>query len=378
MRSIVHEGWQMKIMEGKMLSRCLVFILFSMFVVHVHGDVLETVRQEFEIYHRLPGEIEVLTTDDLREIDNVLRRTEARRLIVRKALHEALAGQPQRELPSPLFAEDYVAPFKHYVTVERAFARRSLQQDRPDDAVQSIHYVYRLAEELAASGSLELRVAAARFRLQMLEIAQSLVMHPLCRHEHHEQLHQILDDQINGRETDEAVWTRFREEGRQFFENITRRGFDQMVSPSLLRELMERRAFSEYERAMVEQFNHDRSVFLRVSEVIIESCAQPFFQRQPTLRQLDTELRERRGTADEPVFALLLLRDITSSMRLFAQERSGIETAHIALSVALGKRSRRPMPLNFLTGNEYEIRLLVGGVMCTYEGNIQPFYVPYR
>ena len=80
---------------------------------------------------------------------------------------------------------------------------------------------------------------------------------------------------------------------------------------------------------------------------------------------------------DEPVFALLLLRDVTSSMRLFAQEQSGIEAAHLALSVSLGIRSQQ-RPINILTGNEYEIRLIPNGVLCTYEGNIKPFYVPYR
>ena len=376
-----------------MFVRCLMFILFSTVAVSVHGDVLETIRQQFEIYHRLPGEIEILATEDLRAIDNVLRRTEAKRLTVRKELDRQTelnhrkewdrlgatpaAPPPKRELPSPLFTEDYVAPFIHYVTVERALALRSLQQGKLDDALQSFRSVYHLADELAASGSLELRILAARFRLQMLEIAQSLVSHPLCRHEHHEWLHKILDDQIKNRETDETIWTRYREEGNQFFENLPRRGFDRMLSPNVLRELIERRAFSDYEKALAERFQHDRSVFHRVSEVIIESCSQPFFQRQPALRQLDTELRERRESANEPVFALLLLRDVTSSMRLFAQERSGIETAHLALSVSLGIRNR-PMPLNLLTGNEYEIRLIPNGVMGTYEGNIKPFYVPYR
>jgi len=364
-----------------MFVRCLVFILFSTAAVSVHGDVLETIRQQFEIYHRLPGEIEILATDDLREIDNVLKRTETKRLTVRKELDKLddvpTAQRPKRELPSPLFTEDYVAPFLHYVTVERVFAQRSLQQGKPDDAMQSFRTVYRLADELAASESLELRIIAARSRLQMLEIVQSLVSHPLCRHEHHESLHKILDDHIKNRETDEAIWIRYREEGKQFYENISRRGFDQMLSQNLLKELMERRAFDEYEKAMTERFNHDRSVFLRVSEVMIESCSRPFFQRQSALRQLDAELRERRESANEPVFALLLLRDVTSSMRLFAQERSGIETAHLALSVSLGIRNRQ-MPINLLTGNEYEIRLITDGVMCTYEGNIKPFYVPYR
>ena len=358
--------------------RCFVFVVFSMIAINVDGEVLETVRQQFEIYHRLPGEIEILSTDDLKEIDNVLKRTEAKRLTVRKELDVLSASpKPKGELPSPLFAEDYVAPFVHYFSVERALARRALEQGKLDDAIRAIRYVYYLADVLSESGSLELRITAARFRLQMLETAQSLVLHPFCRHKHHELLYTLLDDHINNRETDEAIWTRYREEGKQFFENVTRRSFDQILSPNLLKELTERRAFSEYEKAMVERFNHDKSVFLRVSEAIIESCSRPFFQRQSTLRQLDTELRKHRGTASEPVFALLLLRDVTSSMRLFAQERSGIETAHTALSVSLGIRNR-PRPLNALTGNEYEIHLITDGAMCTYEGNVKPFYVPYR
>ena len=361
-----------------MFLRSLVFFLLSVTTVNGYGDGLETVRQQFEIYHRFPGEIEILATDDIKEIDNVLKRTETKRLTVRKELDNTHAVQPpNRDLPSPLFAEDYIAPFHHYVAVERALARRALQQGTLDDAIQAIRSVYRLSEELAASGSLELRIIAARFRLQMLEIAQSLVLHPSCRHEHHDALHKIFDDQITNRETDEAVWIRYREEGKQFFENMARRGFDPMLSPNVLKELKERRAFGEYEKAIMERFNHDRSVFLRVSEVVIESCSRPFFQRQPTLRQLDSELRERRETANEPIFALLLLRDVAPSMRLFAQERSGIESAHLALSVSLGNSSRHK-PINFLTGNEYVIRLITDGIMCTYEGNIKPFYVPHR
>ena len=364
-----------------MFLRCFAFIGLVMAAVNGRGDVLETVRQQFEIYHRFPGEIEILVTDNVKEIDNVLNRIETKRLTVRKELdkweHVSEEQRPKRELPSPLFAENDVAPFAYYVAVERALAQRSLQQGKLDDAMQSFRYVFRLAEELAISGSLEWRIASARFRLQMLEIAQSLILHPLCRHEHHELLHKILNDQIENRETDEAIWTRYRDEGKQFFENITRRGLDQMLSPNLLKELTERRAFDRYEKAMTEHFNHDKSVFLRVSETIIESCSRPFFRRQTVLRQLDAELRAQQGTADEPVLTLLLLRDATTSMRLFAQERSGIETAYLALSVSVGIQNRQKL-LNFLTGNEYEIRLITNGVLCTYEGNVKPFYVPYR
>lgn len=150
-----------------------------------------------------------------------------------------------------------------------------------------------------------------------------------------------------------------------------------MISPNLLKELAEWRAFSTYEKETTSRFNRDRSVFLQVSGTIVDSCSRPFFQRQATLRQLDTEVKERKESADVPVFALFLLRDVSSSMRLFAQERSGIESAHIALSVSLSIRSSQK-PMNFLTGNNYEIRLISNGVMCTYEGNIKPFYVPYR
>ena len=362
-----------------MFLRSLFFILFSISTVNGYGDTFEAVRQQFEIYHRLSGEIEVLSTDDTKEIDNVLKRTESKRLAVRKALDKALTQQkPNKELPSPLFAEDYIVPFTHYVTVERAFARRSLQQGKPDDAAQSILYVYRFADELTMSGTLELRILAARFRLQMLESAQSLLYHPLCRHEHHKELHKIFDEQINHRTTDTVIWTCYRDEGKQFFADIPKRGLDKMVSPNLLKELAGTSAFREYEKAAVERIARDQLVFQRIIEVIIESSELPFFKRQSVLRQLDSELREQRGSATEPVFAVLLLREVSSTMRLFAQERSGIEIAHIALSVALEGNRNRPKMMNFLTGNEYLIRLIPDGVMCTYEGNIKPFYVPYR
>jgi len=363
----------------RLLWRCFTVLgVSSLLTFSGYGETLEAIRQQFEIYHRFSGEIELLSSGDTKEIDNVLKRTETKRIAVRNELEKARTERkPDKNLPSPLFAEDYAAPFFHYAAVERAFAQRSLQQGKPDEVIPSIRYVYCLADELSASGSLELRTVAALIRLQMLEIAQELVLHPLCRHEHHEELYKILDDQINSRTTDTAIWTRYRDEGKQFFADVINYGLDKMVSPNLLKEFADSRAYREYGKEPVKRMTHDQSVFDKALEVMIESCAVPFFQRQPVLRQLSKEIQELQDTADEPVFAILLLRDVSSAMRLFAQERSGIETAYIALSASLGNQQRYKM-LNFLTGSEYDIRLITDGAMCTYEGNIKPFYVPYR
>jgi len=361
-----------------MFLRCPVIILYSMFAAVTYGGTVEIIRQQFEIYQRFPGEIEILTTEDIHEIDNVLARTEVKRLAARKELDKALVErQPVKDLPSPLFAEDYTVPLVHYVAVERGFALRSLQQGKLDDTVQSIRYVYRLAEELSHAGSLELRAAAARFRLQILETAQSLLLHPHCRLEHQEALHSIFREQITRRTTDAAIWTRYQEEGKQFFRGIGTHGLGKMVSPDLLKELWDRDAFREYEKALAHRAAHDQLVFIKVSSAVIESCSVPYFQRHSVLQQLEMELREHRGVASEPVFALLLLRNVSQLMQLFAKERSGIELAYLTLSVALDKQRQEKM-LNFLTGKEYEIRLIPNGVMCTYEGNVKPFYVPYQ
>ena len=362
-----------------MFRRCLtVLFISSVFVSNGYGETLETIRQQFEIYQRFPGEIEILSADDTKEIDNVLKRTETKRLAVRKELDKALKERKgHTNLPSPLFAEEYAAPFVYYVAVERAFAKRSLEQRQPDEVIQAIRYVYRLAEELSESGSLELRTVAALVRLQMLEMAQLLVLHSHSKQEHHELLYKILEDQINNRTTDAVIWARYREEGKQFFADVSKYALDTMISPNLMKKLTDRNALNKYKQAAVERVDQDQSVFLQLSEIVIESCAVPFFKRQSILRTLDNEHRKQRGAANEPVFALLLLQDVAQSMRLFAQERSGIETAYLALAVSLGKQDRSHL-LNFLTGNEYEIRLIADGVMCTYEGNVTPFYVQYR
>jgi len=361
-----------------MIRRGLLVLFTLLFAVDGYGETFKTIRQQFEIYQRFTGEIEILSTDDTKEIDNVLRRTDLKRLIVRKAL---VMAQPEKmsekDLPSPLFTENYTAPFSYYITVERAFAYRTLEQNNPDDAMQSIRYVFRLTDFLAESGSLELRVLAARTRLQTLETVQALLQNPHCRHEDHETLYKIFDGKIKNRADEETIWTRYREEGERFFEDIPRRDLSEILSPNLLKELEDRRAFAHYEKEWERRFTHDRSVFDRVSEAIVESSSQPYFKRLPVLRQLDREVREHRGSAIEPVFALLLLQEVTSSMRLFAQEQSGIEMAHLALSVSLGAQNRRKL-INPLTGRDYEIRLIPDGVMSTYEGNVKPFYVPYR
>jgi hypothetical protein len=357
---------------------CIVFVLFSRFAVGDDGGTLESIRQQFGIYQRFSGEIEILSTDNTVEIDNALKRTETKRLAVRKELDKALTEQkPIANLPSPLFAEEYAAPFLHYVVVERAFAARSLEQGKPDDAISSIRCVYQLADVLSESRSLELRIAAAQFRLRMLETAQSILLHPLCKHEHHELLFGIFEEQINKRTTDSEIWTRYRVEGKQFYADLLKHGLDKMIAPKLLKELEERHAFREYVKnpsACVEQ---DQANYLKACDAVIESCSVPYFKRQPILRQLDEEMKEQQGTATEPVFTILLLRDVSSSMRSLAQERSGIETAYLALSASLGKRNQQKV-LNFLTGNQYETHLITDGVMCTYKGNVKPFYVPYR
>ena len=359
-----------------MFLRC--FIVFLVFSVNVLGDTLETIRQQFEIYQRYAGEIEILSADNIKEIDNVLQRTEAKRQTARSALDNApTVSRPKTDGPSPLLAEGYGIPFLHYIAVERAFAQRSLQQGKPDDTMQSIHYVYRLADELSGAGSLELRTVAALIRLQTLEIVQSFVLNPHCLHEHHQLLLKLFDGQTSRESGDKTIWVRYREEGKRFFEETARIGLNKTVSPNLLRELRDRSALDEYNKAPVERFFQDQSVFHHAMEAVIESCSLPFYQRQPFLRRFNRELKEKQGTASEPVFTLLLLRDVSGSMQLFAQEQSGCEIAYLALSASLNGQNRR-RTMNFLTGNEYEFRLIPDGILCTYEGNVKPFYVPHR
>jgi hypothetical protein len=178
--------------------------------------------------------------------------------------------------------------------------------------------------------------------------------------------------------TDRAIWVLYLDEGKRFFEEVARSGLEKNVSPNLLKELLARRVLDGYEKSPVERFTHDLSVFHRVMSVVIETSTLPFYERQPLLRQWKDELEKQRGTAAEPMFTLLLLRDVPETMRLLTQEQSGNELAYLALSAALSNDYHRRKVLNFLTGNHYEFRLIPDGIMCTYEGNIKPFYVPYR
>ena|GEM_PF-1990302 len=368
----------------------VVFIL--LFASNVFGHPFDVIRQHFEIYQRFPGELEIFATDNTEEIDHALNRLKPKRLAVRKALEENASVEEldtQPALPTLLFADDWLAPFLDYILAERAFAKRSLQRaagDRVeiDEAVKAVQYAYRLADEFSLSGSMALRRAAARIRLQMLEIAQLIVQHPRCRADHHQALYSILEEQINHRQTDKAIWENYRDEGLRFFTKMETEGADAVIPADVYKKLLDRKAFGDNKtaRAIAERTADDKSVFSRVSSAIIESTSLLYFQRQAILRAFDQEIRQRRGAENEPVVSILLLQDVSEMMQQLAQERSGIETAYLALSASLGYPNRnrpdRSKMLNYQTGNAYEIRLIPDGVMCTYQGNIKPFYVPYR
>lgn len=356
---------------------CIIFII--LFAGFANADTLETIRQQFEIYQRHSGEIEILSGSNIQEIDNVLDRTRTKRQTVRQELDKMPEEkQSYKGIPSLLIAEHYSVPFSFYVAIERAFAHRSLQQEKPAEAMQSIQYVFRLADALSETESLGLRRAAALMRLQMLETVQTFVLNPHCKQEHHALLYTLFETQLHRRkEPDKITWTHYRKEGERFFDDAKRLGLETMVLPILLKDLLNRHALDGYESKAAERLAHDQSVFLEVMSVIIDSCEMPFYRRQPVIQRLNKELLERQGTQDAPVFAILLLQDVGESMRLFAQEQSRMEMVYLTLA-AYQKRQNPHKTMNFLTGTEYQFPLFTGGIMCTYDGNIKPFYLPYR
>jgi hypothetical protein len=356
------------------LRNCTV-ILFSFSCAAGWGsEPLETIRQQFEIYTRHSGELEILQSGDTKQIDGVLKRTEAKRFTAQKELDKE---SQKIELPHTLFAADYAAPFLHYSAVELAAAKRSLQLGKPDEAVKSIQYIYRLADKLSLSGLFDLRLAAAKIRLQTLELIQTFLLSPICRSEDHQTLYGLFERQINHTPADKVTWTQYQTEGKKFYEKIIQEGFEKTIPQSMLKELLDRNAFDAYQQGTAEQFLRDQTIFLRVMGTVIESCELPFYQRQPVLSQLKLEIQERQGTSAEPVIAGILLQNIAEDMRFLAQERTSREMIYLGLSVSRNGRQRQATR-NFLTGKEYELKLIPDGVMCTYEGNIKPFYVPYR
>ncbi|MDR3182038.1 MAG: hypothetical protein LBT89_03810 [Planctomycetaceae bacterium] len=299
------------------------------------GQLLQT---HFAIYNRNQGELELLDGSNTADIDGVLLRTAEKRNAIRQAVQDNVRFENPSAQTVPLLAE-------HYGKTEQAAAKRSLQRERIDQSVEALQSLFQFSQQLCDAGQYDCRLTAAKLRLQGIPLVQDVLLHPKTRHTHYVGVYEMLRVQLDRWTKDKDIWTEYKTECLRVY-------------------------------ALTDTPQQDKPFFEKAVNVMIESCSLPYYKRQPVLRQLKEQVRS--GT---PAISKDLLKVIPDAMEQLALERTQCEMLYLGLGIALRKEQRvvhTQPPLVPLTGETYSIKLITGGIMITYPGNVKACYVPYR
>lgn len=383
-------------------------------------NIAGELRRQFEIYRQNPGELESLRRDNpyledkvdstvVRNVADVLERTEPKRLQIRQMLNQkdacfsfefiTLPPDPTQpdlgEIPETE-ASDFLSD---YALLEEYAIARSLIDGDIRSAMESLAYIFRLAQLAAEVKNPGIRLQAGQIRLHAMDVLQVVLLDANLKETDLAYLFAMLQEQLDYWTPDADAWIGDRASGMKVYNLIMQYGLDVALEPDELEEMQLRGIYDSLKRNLSKSLASDQIFYLRSMQLIIESCQRPFYQRLDTLNKVDEQIRETQGTPNETIIAEFLLRGIRDRMFFCSQDRTKCEMATLAMASSLKntkisfrhsepkttidpKETIENLTLTPLYGKKYEVRRIRDEenkrplIWVSYFGNLKPFRVP--
>ena len=309
------------------------------------------------------------------------RRYDDERMGARLALQRPECRFPIEYEAGP--ADDYV--FLDIVWIclrlEAFSAAEALWAGDLDSATESLHYMLRLAECVAAEPHLVARLEGAFLRMEGLLVLQAIVGHEKFQRRHALLIRGWLDDQLAAWPDDSLAWIGDRAQGMVMYEAVRGGELDKFLTEKDKEQIKPVSTITAFEEAARRDVNADELYYLTAMDNIIESCRNPYHTRIKDLEQLRQDLHERRNRSDFPLVAgRLLLPDIEKAQVIQARDRANCEGWALALAAACGEEPPK-IGNNPLTGRPYRTErdgktILVFDIGTGVDGDNPPWIAP--
>ena len=282
------------------------------------------------------------------------RKYDAQRLRARDAL-----GRPQCDF-GIRFMAGLLAELK-FIDVVRICARLeafraagSLADDAPDEAIEALGFMFRLASCLGAEKHAMARLEAAFLRAEAFRVLQAVVEDDQITPKRLERLYQMVEGQLAAWPDDADAWTGDRALGLHAYEMVRAGNLRGLLAPEEIEQLEKEGILEELLAAAMRNVNHDELYYLETMRKIIDSCSQPYHARLPLFDSIGSDLQETRNSPEFPLVAVsvLLVPDIRKGHAIQAQDRANWEAWALALALA-NRREIPPYRINPLTGEKY-------------------------
>jgi hypothetical protein len=329
-----------------------------------------------------------ISGETLERLDEILTRFESKRLTIRNLLNRPdscfyfLFEQDEEfgeiiDLQAANYLEDYLL-------LEEYAIAKALQDGRIEDALDSLVYIFRIAQLTSAIGVPSARSASALIRLRAVDVMQTTILDPKFQKRYLNGLYEMIKEQLEHWTPDRAVWTADRASGLKTYHRILQYGPEAALTPTEIDDLEKRDLLvflarkpkkrkkntddnkSEKENNEIKEtillkndffYAHvpDEIFYLRSMQKVIDVSEKLFYQRFSILSEITDEVVRAMDKKSAPIIAEILLRGIVESMRLHAQDRAACEMTFLAMSISLEKPTFTSLTSNPFSEKRYDV-----------------------
>ena len=260
-------------------------------------------------------------------------------------------------------------------------AAELLSDDDPAAAVESLRYMLRLSECLAAQKHPTTRLQAAMVRAEALGVLQYLVENPATTGEDLGRSYDLVRGSLKSWPPDADAWIGDRALGMHSYELVRAGHIVKLLTEEEVERFSAEGILAELPAAAVRKIDQDELYYLETMRKVIDDCSRPYYGRVKLFEQIRNELHQRRNSPGFPLVAgRLLLPDIEKGHVIQAQDRASCEAWALALASAAGRKPP-PYQVNPLTGKQYRVvrdghRVAVGNVAADDDADNPPIVVP--
>ncbi|MHB0959244.1 MAG: hypothetical protein ACYC0X_23770 [Pirellulaceae bacterium] len=239
--------------------------------------------------------------------------------------------------------------------LEAVGVAEALRANKPGETILPLRNMFRIDKHLADLKHVVSRLTAAELRGETLRAAEAVAGHPQATAKLLHLLLQLVNQQLTDWPSDADAWIGDRAMGLHAYEMVREGQLLSLLTVQEIRKLGQRQEVDAFTQAVTNSLDSDELFYLQSMRSIIDSCSQPYYQRQPAIAAVAANLDQLRDTPHYPLFAAqVLLVDLGQGLRLQALDRARCEAFSMALSAATGS-TVTPLPVNPLTGNPFDL-----------------------
>lgn len=233
-------------------------------------------------------------------------------------------------------------------------AAEALAGDKPDQAIDSLEVILRLAACLGKEKHGEARAQAAFIRTEAFVLLQAIVQDEKIARTHLDRLYELVQAQWKSWPGDADATVGDRALGMHAYEMVRAGNLTDLLTVEEFEQFQKEGVLRELAAAAARSVDQDELYYLQTMRKILAACDRPYYLRAELFDTIRDELQQMRNSPEFPVVAArLLLPDIRKLHVMQAQDRANWEAWSMALALAT-RRHLPPSQTNPLTGEKYQ------------------------